>query len=290
MNYIFLDLEWNNAYSKKLSKFINEIIEIGAVKLDANLNVISTFDKIIKSQITKRLGSRFKNLTHITNTEMHEGVPFSTAIDEFLNWCGEDFVLVTWSNSDLYAIAENFNSFLKLNPADCFGLYLDLQKFYQSICPSKDGNQISLKDAADNLGLSTDNIEFHRALDDSVLTSQIFKKINTLGDYSKLLVNTKTKNFYARLLFHPYLIVDINDPNIDAEDFILFCENCGKHLKPIYEWKSVNKQFVNRLKCTNCKSIYKGCVRIKKYFDHTTVKKRAMPFTPRVSAKTGDNR
>ncbi len=34
MNIVVLDLEWNGAYSRKLRGFINEIIEIGAVKLD----------------------------------------------------------------------------------------------------------------------------------------------------------------------------------------------------------------------------------------------------------------
>ena len=35
MNIVILDLEWNGAYSRRLHGFINEIIEFGAVKLDA---------------------------------------------------------------------------------------------------------------------------------------------------------------------------------------------------------------------------------------------------------------
>ena len=34
MNYIIFDLEWNNAYSYVSKGFMNEIIEIGAVKLN----------------------------------------------------------------------------------------------------------------------------------------------------------------------------------------------------------------------------------------------------------------
>ena len=30
MNYIIMDLEWNNAYMKSAQKFVNEIIEISA--------------------------------------------------------------------------------------------------------------------------------------------------------------------------------------------------------------------------------------------------------------------
>lgn len=39
MSYVILDLEWNGSYSKVLHKFVNEIIEIGAVKLDDELNM-----------------------------------------------------------------------------------------------------------------------------------------------------------------------------------------------------------------------------------------------------------
>ena len=65
MNFIIFDLEWNNAYNYKLKRGMNEIIEIGAVKLDENLDVVDTFKQLIKPQLSRKLGSRFKNLTHI---------------------------------------------------------------------------------------------------------------------------------------------------------------------------------------------------------------------------------
>lgn len=34
MQYIVMDLEWNNVYSIKRGGFMNEVIEIGAVRLD----------------------------------------------------------------------------------------------------------------------------------------------------------------------------------------------------------------------------------------------------------------
>ena len=48
MHYIFLDLEWNNAYSKMHHRFVNEIIEIGAVKLNEELIEVGRFDIFIK--------------------------------------------------------------------------------------------------------------------------------------------------------------------------------------------------------------------------------------------------
>ena len=43
MDFIIMDLEWNNTYARKTKGFINEIIEIGAVKLDENLNFKDKF-------------------------------------------------------------------------------------------------------------------------------------------------------------------------------------------------------------------------------------------------------
>ena len=51
MQYVVIDLEWNNAYSKKTAGFINEIIEIGAVKVDENFDTVDSFSCIVRSQI-----------------------------------------------------------------------------------------------------------------------------------------------------------------------------------------------------------------------------------------------
>lgn len=53
MNIVILDLEWNGAYSRRLHGFINEIIEFGAVKLDAQLNITDRFSCFVKPQVTK---------------------------------------------------------------------------------------------------------------------------------------------------------------------------------------------------------------------------------------------
>ena len=82
MKYIILDLEWNSAYSVKESRFINEIIEIGAVKLDENLNEIGRYQQLVRSRLNKKLSSRTKNLTHITNEDMLSGVMLEKALAE----------------------------------------------------------------------------------------------------------------------------------------------------------------------------------------------------------------
>ena len=70
MNFVILDLEWNGSYSKRDKKFYNEIIEFGAVKTDSKLNIIDTFSMLVTPTIGKKLNSRIKALTNITNEEL----------------------------------------------------------------------------------------------------------------------------------------------------------------------------------------------------------------------------
>ena len=94
MQYIIMDLEWNNTYAKKADGYINEIIEIGAVKLDDELETVDTFSCIIRSQIGKKLRGSVKRLTHLTNDDISTGVPFTKRSPSFANgsararrWC-----------------------------------------------------------------------------------------------------------------------------------------------------------------------------------------------------------
>ena len=70
MNYVILDLEWNTAFSHKKKKYVNEIIEFGAVKTDENMEIIDTFSMLITPQIGKKLSSHIQELTHLTNEEL----------------------------------------------------------------------------------------------------------------------------------------------------------------------------------------------------------------------------
>ena len=75
MQFVILDLEWNNVYGKKIKGFFNEIIEIGAVKLDEKLNICDEFTCLINAQVGKTLRSNTKEITHLTNEDLKKGIP-----------------------------------------------------------------------------------------------------------------------------------------------------------------------------------------------------------------------
>ena len=112
MGYIVLDLEWNSAYYKPQGRFINEIIQIGAVKLSDSFEIVDTFQVYVKSKIVKKLSNRTINLTGITNEQMNSGLTFRDAVSRYNEWAGQGNVTMTWSDSDLYAIVENSRIFL----------------------------------------------------------------------------------------------------------------------------------------------------------------------------------
>ncbi len=153
MNYVILDMEWDSVYSVKKRGFINQIIQIGAVKCDESFKIVGTFERTVKSAISKKVSSRFTELTGITSKDMLSGVSPETAVREYNDWVGTDFITLTWSNSDLFSIAEN-EKYILNGVKFKIEKYLDLQKYIQNEmikmgfeCKS----QISLESAADIL-------------------------------------------------------------------------------------------------------------------------------------------
>ena len=71
MKYIVLDMEWNrpvsrNAMIKHPIKLKGEIIQIGAVMLDENLEEIDNFDVMICPKFYKRMHKEVEALTEYT--------------------------------------------------------------------------------------------------------------------------------------------------------------------------------------------------------------------------------
>lgn len=62
MDYIVLDLEWNGAFSRRRKKYINEIIDIGAVRLNEKLKQVGSYSMLITPQIGKKLNKYVESL------------------------------------------------------------------------------------------------------------------------------------------------------------------------------------------------------------------------------------
>ena len=115
MNYIVLDMEWNQPWpgspsSKKVLpvQIRGEIIQIGAVRLTWEKEVADEFQIMVKPKFYRHLNRRVSKLTGIKEIQLREeGVPFPEAVEQFRSWCGEDIVFLTWGFDDIGILREN---------------------------------------------------------------------------------------------------------------------------------------------------------------------------------------
>ena len=277
MNYIILDLEWDSAYSVKFKRFINQILQIGAVKLDGNFNIIGTFEQTVRSSVSKKVTGRFAALTGITTEKMRDGIPFDEAVDRYNEWAGKDTVTMTWSDSDLYSIKENEECLLSGGRKFAVEKYLDLQKFVQGELKKagyEDKNQISLSAAAQLLGVDTEGLELHTAKDDSLLCVALLKKCYNKESFEPFIRDTGDPEFYRRLRFKPYAISNINDERIDKSQLVFYCDRCGAKANRTSVWRYRNRWFAAKFTCPKCARRFSGRLTFKKTYDDVLVRRR----------------
>ncbi|MBQ6066188.1 MAG: exonuclease domain-containing protein [Clostridia bacterium] len=272
MHYVIMDLEWNNSYNKYKKCFVNEILEIGAVIADEELEVLDTFSVIIKSQLIKKLSGRVKNLTHITNEDMYSGVSFQKAISDFSKWIGgRNCVFLSWGNSDIRVLYDNFSMFCGINGIPFLTQYVDLQKYCQEFIVNARNQQIGLVNAATEMGIDVSQCKFHRALEDSLLGLRCLKKCFN----REHLLNSAVmcdKAFYQKLLFKSTVITNIHSKKIDRTKMKCDCSVCGAPMKRLSDWKSVNQAFSALFYCKNCERLVNFSIRFKEYYDRIDVK------------------
>lgn len=279
MDYIILDLEWDSAYSKKHSRFVNQIIQIGAVKLDSKFNFVDSFKQTIVSSLKNKVTKRFTELTGITSEEMQEGISYKEAVENYNAWCGKNIITLTWSNSDLFTIVNNDELFLDKGKSLYLGKYADLQSFVQNELRLKGieiTNQISLSKAAEILGISTENLDLHTALDDSILSSHILKQTYNKARFKGYIKDTKNPEFYRKLTFKNHYITNITDKRITKKHLGFHCEKCNVLALPGKKWRYKNKWFTNDFCCPKCNSKFIGRVLFKVTYDGVKVSRRIL--------------
>ena len=119
MNYIVLDMEWNQPWpgspsSRKVLpvQIRGEIIQIGAVRVTEDQQVTDEFQVMIKPKYYRHLNRRVSKLTGIKESRLkEEGVSFAYAMEQFRAWCGEDIVFLTWGFDDIGILRENLMLF-----------------------------------------------------------------------------------------------------------------------------------------------------------------------------------
>lgn len=285
MEYIILDLEFNGTYSKHRHKFVNEIIEFGAVKCDEQLNIIDTFSELVTPQISKKLNSHVSALTHITIDELKESNnSFSRVMSKFRKFLG-DGVLMTWSNSDILVLMENYKYFFGNDKLSFLKYYVNLQKYCErAIGYSDKSRQLGLSTCAEMLGISFEDDHLHRAYNDAKLTALCFKALYD-PELLEHFMYTCDDDFYSRVTFKNYNICDLKNPNINKKEMYFNCETCGRRAIRRSKWRLKNRSFRAYFRCIRCHKDFEGRISFKQCYDHVNITKKIAEIPPKEKSK-----
>ncbi len=179
MNFIVFDLELT-CWEGDMAGRNQEIIEIGALKIDSYGHIRSRYSRFVKPILYPILSPYCAQLTSIKQENINSAKSFKYILPEFIEWIEREpdpYFLVAWGHHDReYLIQDSILH--KLETDWMKNIYFDLNKKY-----------LQLKKLREPIGLisalTKEGFEFegtpHRADDDAYNLSRIFLKY--FGDW-----------------------------------------------------------------------------------------------------------
>jgi len=191
LDYIVLDIEFNGR--KFASDLPMEVIEIGAVRLNEQLEVIDSFSEFIKPIYFAKLNNFIQKKTGIPQESIDTANRFPHVIGQFLTWLSSstEVMFITWGGEDMKRIILDTRMHKLDDQYWMTTPYFDLLKGYTRLKGLT--NDVSVEGALEQLAIEGSG-QAHRALDDAIMTSHIFKAIFSELDFERkqLFVDTYT--------------------------------------------------------------------------------------------------
>ena len=277
MNYIVMDLEWNQSSdgSEEVCKVLPfEIIEIGAIKLNSERKMIGEFSELIRPQVYHEMHHITGKLIHLEMDELEKGQPFVNIEEKFRQWCGEDYLFCTWGPLDLVELQRNIR-YYGLEPlGDGPIAYLDVQKLF-SIAYEDRKSRRTLEYAIDFLHIEKD-IPFHRAFSDAYYTAKVLARMeeSVLANVSFDVFHLpRTKEEEVHIVFDTYAkyisrsFADKTEAMQDKTVIATKCYLCHRNLRKKIRWFSPNGKHYYSVSCCDKHGLMKAKIRIRKTED-----------------------
>ena len=181
-NLVLFDLEWNIGYKPYLfnyhgvqQTFRGEIIEIGAVKIDEDANVLDTFSIHLRPRIFRTLQHHIAKVTGLTQADLDRGEPIVQGLRRFMQWCGPDAEFAEWGMDDVPVLKQNL--FLCNLDESRPTQWYDLQQIFLREHPRKEGEGMTLESVVTRMGIPMER-PFHDALSDTLYTADVCRKLD----------------------------------------------------------------------------------------------------------------
>ena len=146
-NLVLFDLEWNIGYQPYTFNYHGvqqtlrgEIVEIGAVKIDEDANVLDTFSIHLRPRIFRKLQHHIAKVTGLTQADLDKGEPIVQGLRRFMQWCGPDAEFAEWGLDDVPVLKQNL--FLCNLDESRPTVWYDLQQVFLREHPRKEGEAL----------------------------------------------------------------------------------------------------------------------------------------------------
>lgn len=188
---IFVDFEMNQVAPEfKAQKRIcsMEIIEIGAVMLDGDLQEISSFKALVRPTYNPVIYKRYAALTGITTEMVQDQETFPPVFRQFLDWCnqnGEAYMVYAWSDSDLQQLTNEIEQKAIERTDEIEYMLQHWTDFQRIFCQDIEMKRaLSLHDALGFAGLDFDG-KMHDAIYDAKNTARLYVHTKNSDEYRK---------------------------------------------------------------------------------------------------------
>lgn len=275
-NYIILDLEWNQSPEGKehaLEHLPFEIIEIGAIKMDRDFQTVSQFHCLITPQMYVELHYVISEMTHMDMEELKEkGRPFAQAVQDFMQWCGQDYRFCTWGPMDLTELQRNMEFYGVEIPFERPLYYYDIQKLY-GVVKNHGKENMSLDRTVEELGIEP-AWPFHQALNDAYYAGLVLQCMD--ADLWKPYLSVdyywipKAKEDQIYLTFPTYskfvsrTFETKEEALADKTVADLICPHCRRVLRKKVRWFSLNQKRYFCLGACPAHGFIRGKIRMKR--------------------------
>lgn len=258
MGYIVIDLEFNNMQNitkyypniyeqnsgLRNPKIDNEIIEIGAVKLNKFMQKVDEYKVYVKPTVLKILNPKIIQITGIQEENLAGGVGFIEAMEGLRNFVEEGDIICSWATDDIVHIIENANYHGYKN-IDWIKEYLDIQEYCTKILAHK--KSMSLKSALEELKIRVDKSKLHDALNDAIYTSEVLKRLYNNRIIKKYIVS----DVYSMPSIR---VKDPQNYNINNYNIEFTCPKCNVNVEREHPLQLFSWRFISVGKCPKCRS------------------------------------
>lgn len=240
LRQIVFDLEWNYGFSKNMvdyygqpQNFFGELLQIGAVDPLSGEQFLCT----LRLEQYPELHPRVRWLTGLKG-DSQSTLSIKEGLEQFRDWCGEDCLLLSWSQNDGPVLKQNL---LAQGLGEEWPLrFGDLQELYR-LHYGSEKSEPPLEEALERLEISMDYAK-HDALSDAQAAAAVWKQLGAercqaawdevVGEMEQISAdweNVLEKRWYLSRLSRDSQWLD---PSLAQH----YCPNCGALMEPQGRW------------------------------------------------------